>query len=106
LAVAKSGRPTWSDVYEFAEPVRAHGLVFMDTPGYDPGVGNWPGGGRRQPDLLHHGRGSAYACAPSPSLKLSTNNALRQGEDIDINCLATSSTARRPSPRKAPRFSG
>ena len=34
------------------------------------------------------GRGSAYGCAPSPSLKLSTNTALwqRQAEDIDINC--------------------
>lgn len=24
------------DVYEYAEPVTAKGLVFMDTPGYDP----------------------------------------------------------------------
>ena len=36
------------------------------------------------------GRGSAYGCAPSPSLKLSTNTALwvRQEEDIDLNCGA------------------
>jgi altronate hydrolase len=34
------------------------------------------------------GRGSAYGCAPAPSLKLSTNSALfvRQEEDIDLNC--------------------
>jgi altronate hydrolase len=34
------------------------------------------------------GRGSAYGCAPSPSLKLSTNSELwqRQQDDIDINC--------------------
>jgi altronate hydrolase len=34
------------------------------------------------------GRGSAYGCIPSPSLKLATNTALwqRQGDDIDINC--------------------
>jgi altronate hydrolase len=34
------------------------------------------------------GRGSAYGCAPSPSLKLATNTALwnRQEEDIDLNC--------------------
>jgi altronate hydrolase len=34
------------------------------------------------------GRGSAYGCAPSPSLKLSTNSELwqRQEEDIDLNC--------------------
>ena len=34
------------------------------------------------------GRGSAYGCAPSPSLKLSTNTALwkKQEDDIDIDC--------------------
>ena len=34
------------------------------------------------------GRGSAYGCAPSPSLKLATNTALweRQEDDMDINC--------------------
>ncbi|OGB84891.1 MAG: hypothetical protein A2535_09925 [Burkholderiales bacterium RIFOXYD2_FULL_59_8] len=34
------------------------------------------------------GRGSAYGCAPAPSLKLATNSALwaRQEEDMDINC--------------------
>ncbi len=34
------------------------------------------------------GRGSAFGCVPSPSLKLATNSALwqRQQEDIDINC--------------------
>ena len=34
------------------------------------------------------GRGSAYGCAPAPSLKLSTNTALwlKQQDDIDINC--------------------
>ena len=34
------------------------------------------------------GRGSAYGCQPSPSLKLATNTALweRQQDDMDINC--------------------
>ena len=34
------------------------------------------------------GRGSAYGCAPAPSLKLSTNTDLwrKQEEDMDINC--------------------
>jgi altronate hydrolase len=35
-AVAKAGSTDLVDVYEYAETVRAHGLVFMDTPGYDP----------------------------------------------------------------------
>lgn len=34
------------------------------------------------------GRGSAYGCAPSPSVKLATNTALwqRQSDDMDLNC--------------------
>ena len=38
--------------------------------------------------LFTTGRGSAYGCAPAPSLKLSTNTPLwiKQEEDIDLNC--------------------
>jgi altronate hydrolase len=34
------------------------------------------------------GRGSAYGCAPTPSLKLATNTAMwrRQSDDMDFNC--------------------
>ncbi|WP_404991106.1 UxaA family hydrolase [Cupriavidus pauculus] len=87
-AVAKSGTTNLVDVYEFAEPIRAHGLVFMDTPGYDPVSATGQVAGGANLICFTTGRGSAYGCAPSPSLKLSTNNALwqRQGEDIDINC--------------------
>jgi altronate dehydratase len=53
-AIAKSGTTNLVDVVEYAEPVTANGLVFMDTPGLRPGVGDRPGRRRRQPDLLHH----------------------------------------------------
>src|SRR5690606_17366680 len=32
----KGGNAPLMEVYEYAEPVAAQGLVFMDTPGYDP----------------------------------------------------------------------
>ena len=35
-AVAKGGSTPLRAVYRYAEPVTEHGLVFMDTPGYDP----------------------------------------------------------------------
>lgn len=35
-AVAKAGSSNLVDVYQYAQAVRAQGLVFMDTPGYDP----------------------------------------------------------------------
>jgi len=87
-AIAKSGTTNLVDVVEYAEPVTAKGLVFMDTPGYDPVSATGQVAGGANLICFTTGRGSAYGCAPSPSLKLSTNTALwlKQQEDIDINC--------------------
>jgi altronate hydrolase len=87
-AVAKGGTTNLVAVYEYAEPVSAKGFVYMDTPGYDPVSATGQVAGGANMICFTTGRGSAYGCAPSPSLKLSTNTALwnRQEEDIDINC--------------------
>ncbi len=60
----------------------------MDTPGYDPVSPTRQVAGGANLICFTTGRGSAYGCAPAPSLKLSTNTALwqRQSDDIDINC--------------------
>ena len=60
----------------------------MDTPGYDPVSATGQVAGGANLICFTTGRGSAYGCAPAPSLKLATNTALwdRQEEDIDINC--------------------
>ena len=87
-AIAKSGTTNLVDVYEYAQPVTAKGLVFMDTPGYDPVSATGQVAGGANMICFTTGRGSAYGCAPSPSLKLSTNTELwrKQEDDIDINC--------------------
>jgi altronate hydrolase len=87
-AVAKGGTTNLVAVYEYAEPVQAHGFVYMDTPGYDPVSATGQVAGGANMICFTTGRGSAYGCAPSPSLKLATNTTLwnRQEEDIDINC--------------------
>lgn len=87
-AVAKGGTSNLQAVYEYAEPVTAHGFVYMDTPGYDPVSATGQVAGGANMICFTTGRGSAYGCAPSPSLKLSTNSALwkKQEEDMDINC--------------------
>ena len=87
-AIAKSGTSNLVDVVEYAQTVRAKGLVFMDTPGYDPVSATGQVAGGANLICFTTGRGSAYGCAPSPSLKLATNSALwqRQEEDMDINC--------------------
>lgn len=87
-AVAKGGTTNLEAVYEYAEPVTEHGFVYMDTPGYDPVSATGQVAGGANMICFTTGRGSAYGCAPSPSLKLATNSALwqRQEEDMDINC--------------------
>ncbi|MFT3718913.1 UxaA family hydrolase [Pseudorhodoferax sp.] len=87
-AVAKGGTGNLEAVYEYAEPVTAHGFVYMDTPGYDPVSATGQVAGGANLICFTTGRGSAYGCAPAPSLKLATNTALwrRQEEDMDVNC--------------------
>jgi altronate hydrolase len=87
-AIAKSGTTRLVDVLEYAQPVTQQGLVFMDTPGYDPVSATGQVAGGANMICFTTGRGSAYGCAPAPSLKFSTNTALwqRQNEDIDLNC--------------------
>ena len=86
--IAKAGSTNLVDVYEYAQPVKVHGLVFMDTPGYDPISATGQVAGGANLICFTTGRGSAYGCAPSPSVKLATNTALweRQSDDMDLNC--------------------
>jgi len=86
--IAKAGTTTLNEVYEYAQPVREAGLVFMDTPGYDPVSATGQVAGGANLICFTTGRGSAYGCAPSPSVKLATNTALweRQSDDMDMNC--------------------
>jgi altronate hydrolase len=87
-AVAKAGSSNLADVVEYAQPVATHGLVFMDTPGYDPVSATGQVAGGANLICFTTGRGSVYGCKPSPSLKLATNSLMyrRMSEDMDINC--------------------
>lgn len=87
-AVAKGGTTNLVDVVEYAQAVTAQGLVFMDTPGYDPVSATGQVAGGANLICFTTGRGSVYGCKPSPSIKLATNTPLyqRMTEDLDINC--------------------
>ena len=87
-AAAKGGTTNLVEVYEFAEKVTAKGLVFMDTPGYDPVSVTGHVAGGANIICFTTGRGSVYGCKPAPSLKLATNSRLYQHmeEDMDVNC--------------------
>ncbi|MBY5557790.1 altronate dehydratase [Rhizobium leguminosarum] len=87
-AVAKGGRSPLTAVYGYAERVTAPGLVFMDTPGYDPVSATGQVAGGANMIAFTTGRGSCFGCRPAPSLKLSSNSALYASmeEDMDIDC--------------------
>jgi altronate hydrolase len=87
-AVAKGGTTALKAVYRYAEAVTERGLVFMDTPGYDPvSITGMVAGGANL-ICFTTGRGSVYGCRPAPSLKLATNTPMyrRMAEDMDLDC--------------------
>ena len=96
-AVAKSGTSVLRDVIEYAEPLRTRGLVFMDSPGFDPCSATGQVASGATMIAFTTGRGSAFGCKPSPSIKLSSNSEVyaRMSEDIDIDCggVATGQTS-------------
>ena len=87
-AAAKGGTTPLNAVYKYAEPVRSKGLVFMDTPGYDPVSATGQVAGGANVLAFTTGRGSAYGCKPTPTVKLATNTEIyrRMIDDMDINC--------------------
>ena len=87
-AVAKAGQADLAAVYEYAEPITTRGLVFMDTPGYDPVSVTGIVAGGATVVCFTTGRGSVFGCRPTPSIKLATNTEMfeRMSEDMDINC--------------------
>jgi altronate hydrolase len=89
-AVAKGGSTALRAVYRYAEPISEHGLVFMDTPGYDPVSVTGIVAGGANIVCFTTGRGSVFGCRPAPSLKLASTTALyeRMAEDMDFDCGA------------------
>ena len=84
----KGGTTGLMAVYRYAEPVRSSGLVFMDTPGYDPCSATGQIAGGANLIMFTTGRGSMFGAKPVPSVKLATNTPMyrRLEEDMDHNC--------------------
>ena len=84
----KGGTGPLMQVYKYAELVTQKGFVFMDTPGYDPVSATGQIAGGANVVCFTTGRGSAFGCKPSPSIKLATNTPMfrKLEEDMDINC--------------------
>jgi altronate hydrolase len=89
-AVTKGGTSPLMAVYEYAEPIIAKGLVFMDTPGYDPVSVTGILAGGANVVCFTTGRGSVFGSKPAPCIKLATNSETyrHMEEDMDVNCGA------------------
>ncbi|CDX13736.1 Galactarate dehydratase [Mesorhizobium plurifarium] len=87
-ASAKGGTTNLRAVLEYAEPINERGLVFMDTPGYDPVSATGQVAGGANILCFTTGRGSAFGCKPTPSIKLASNSFIfeQMRDDMDINC--------------------
>lgn len=87
-AVAKSGATPLMGVLDYAEKIGSSGLIFMDTPGFDPVSATGQIAGGAQLVVFTTGRGSAFGSKPAPTIKLSTNDRLWQQmpDDMDLNC--------------------
>jgi altronate hydrolase len=86
-AIAKAGSTALVEVYQYAEPVTAKGLVFMDTPGYDPPSVTGMVAGGANVVVFTTGRGSCFGCKPAPSIKVATNTPMYQQmtDDMDMD---------------------
>ena len=87
-AIAKGGTSELVDVIQYAEPIKTKGLVFMDSPGYDPVSVTEQVAFGANVVCFTTGRGSVFGCKPVPCLKLATNSPMynRMIEDMDLNC--------------------
>jgi altronate hydrolase len=86
-ALAKAGSTPLVDVVGYAERVDTPGLVFMDTPGYDPPCTTGLVAGGANVLVFTTGRGSVLGLKPTPCIKVATNTTMyeRMLDDMDLN---------------------
>lgn len=87
-AVAKSGTAPLSDVVLYGEKPQKKGLVFMDSPGFDPVSVTGQIAAGAQLILFTTGRGSTFGSKPAPTIKLASNDLLfsNMRDDMDLGC--------------------
>ena len=84
----KGGTTPLQAVYRYAEPIDRAGLVFMDSPGYDPVATTGQIASGANLICFTTGRGSMFGSKPAPTIKLASNTPMyrRLEEDMDVNC--------------------
>ena len=86
-AVAKAGSTPLMDAVDYAEPILTPGLVFMNTPGYDPVSLAGLAAGGVNVAAFTTGRGSATGFPTVPVIKIVSNSQsyTRMRDNFDVN---------------------
>lgn len=86
-AVSKGGTLPLMEVVDYGERVRGPGLVFMNTPGYDPVSLTGLAAGGVNVICFTTGRGSAIGFPTVPVIKIASNSAMfrRMGANMDLD---------------------
>lgn len=87
-AVAKAGSTNLNGVYRYGEQITSRGLVFVDSPGYDPVSITGQVASGCNLICFTTGRGSCYGNKPVPSIKIASNTVMYKNmiDDMDLNC--------------------
>jgi len=86
-ALAKAGSTALVDVVPYAASVDKPGLIFMDTPGYDPPCTTGLVASGANVLVFTTGRGSVLGLKPTPCIKVATNTPMyeRMIDDMDLD---------------------
>jgi altronate hydrolase len=86
-ALAKAGSTSLVDVVAYAALVDKPGLIFMDTPGYDPPCTTGLVASGANVLVFTTGRGSVLGLKPTPCIKVATNTPMyeRMLDDMDLD---------------------
>jgi altronate hydrolase len=86
-ALAKAGSTALVDVVPYAAMLDKPGLIFMDTPGYDPPCTTGLVAGGANVLVFTTGRGSVLGLKPTPCIKAATNTPMyeRMIDDMDLD---------------------
>jgi altronate hydrolase len=86
-ALAKAGSTALVDVVPYAARVDTPGLVFMDTPGYDPPCTTGLVASGANVLVFTTGRGSVLGLKPAPCIKVATNTPMYEKmlADMDLD---------------------
>lgn len=86
-AAVKAGTSPLVDVVDYAARVDKPGLIFMDTPGYDPPCTTGLVASGANVLIFTTGRGSVLGLRPTPCIKVATNTPMyeRMSDDMDLD---------------------